>query len=688
MLKTLKFEVEFAHTGKKLSGAHDFEKGMTAITGANESGKSMRLEMFRYAWFGSRALRSQMSTYKTLHVSSQIELSGVVYEVTRSPHSVKLKKGKADLASGTKAVNEAVVRLFGYDLDVFDVSNACLQGEVEALTNKTPVERKKMVDSTIGLDAIDDMIKEYMAEISATNRVIETISANAGVEPIPPEPVTDPLNETELFEAAQKAKTQVARKQAIEVELSVLKCECPQEPEQLSPHTLEELYALRTERDVVKAKAAMIKSELANIRIVDVSPIQMNIVSLKSYLDTQGYEAWDNYNEWKRQHDQHMSKIVTLTADDLNNIMTAYKLIPTHIRIKELENSSVVNCPHCKGDFSLNHSEVETLKQSLPADGFPIEEWIAKAEANGIRSRMMAETQLHMLEEQTKFFAEPKHIEPSFPYLGSKREAESQLANLETQVINVTRAQDLLVEVKNLEEELGGYNTLQIEEKIKQKELDIKAMNEYTAQKDKFEVYGNKVLGYSAELEALKFCEATLEEYTRRWDDLRMYNVQYKNYEAQKATHDKVNQQIIELNASVDQSLRIRKALNELKPKVKSYLLPSLSRVASNFLSEMTNGQRNRIDIDHNFEIMVDGQPVETLSGSGKAVANLSVRLGLGTVLTNKVFSVLFADEVDASMDDERAAYTAQCLRNLTKVFNQIILVSHQKPQADHYIEL
>jgi len=84
-------------------------------------------------------------------------------------------------------------------------------------------------------------------------------------------------------------------------------------------------------------------------------------------------------------------------------------------------------------------------------------------------------------------------------------------------------------------------------------------------------------------------------------------------------------------------------------------------------IAQMTANQRTNVAIDEDFDILVDGQPLNTLSGSGKAVANLAIRIGLGQVLTNKVFSVLMGDEVDASMDDDRAGYTAECLERLTK---------------------
>jgi hypothetical protein len=46
--------------------------------------------------------------------------------------------------------------------------------------------------------------------------------------------------------------------------------------------------------------------------------------------------------------------------------------------------------------------------------------------------------------------------------------------------------------------------------------------------------------------------------------------------------------------------------------------------------------ERQSIVVDEEFDVTVDGQALDTLSGSGKAVANLALRLGLGQVLTNR----------------------------------------------------
>ena len=53
MLRSLSYSVTFPATGHSLAGEFDFAKGMTAISGSNEAGKTMILEMIRYSLWGN-----------------------------------------------------------------------------------------------------------------------------------------------------------------------------------------------------------------------------------------------------------------------------------------------------------------------------------------------------------------------------------------------------------------------------------------------------------------------------------------------------------------------------------------------------------------------------------------------------------------------------------------------------------
>ena len=95
----------------------------------------------------------------------------------------------------------------------------------------------------------------------------------------------------------------------------------------------------------------------------------------------------------------------------------------------------------------------------------------------------------------------------------------------------------------------------------------------------------------------------------------------------------------------------------------------------------MSGGERYQVEIDDDFNIELDGLPINTLSGSGKAVANLALRIALGQILTNRVFSLFMADEVYASMDDDRAASTAESLRRLTPLLKWFLSLTRTRPQ-------
>ena len=63
MITHLRYSVRFKATGRVLAQDLSFGRGLTAITGPNEAGKSFVIEMMRYAFFGSAALRGVGEDY-------------------------------------------------------------------------------------------------------------------------------------------------------------------------------------------------------------------------------------------------------------------------------------------------------------------------------------------------------------------------------------------------------------------------------------------------------------------------------------------------------------------------------------------------------------------------------------------------------------------------------------------------
>src|SRR6266478_1401828 len=99
MLRSLSYSVVFPATGQSLKGELDFEKGMTAISGANESGKTMILEMVRYCLWGTKALRGTAADYKKLFATLSFDVKAVNYKVDRNNGNATLWKGNDKIAA-------------------------------------------------------------------------------------------------------------------------------------------------------------------------------------------------------------------------------------------------------------------------------------------------------------------------------------------------------------------------------------------------------------------------------------------------------------------------------------------------------------------------------------------------------------------------------------------------------------
>jgi DNA repair protein SbcC/Rad50 len=133
MLTKLSYSVTFPTTGRTIAGEFDFKSGFGVITGANEQGKSLIIEVVRWCLFGSAALGGKAEDYKTLRTTLEFSARGQSY-VGIGPTR---RQGDAVLCSGTTPVNKHIPALLGFGLDVFDVACAANQGRAPSLLEPT-----------------------------------------------------------------------------------------------------------------------------------------------------------------------------------------------------------------------------------------------------------------------------------------------------------------------------------------------------------------------------------------------------------------------------------------------------------------------------------------------------------------------------------------------------------------------
>ncbi len=165
-----------------------------------------------------------------------------------------------------------------------------------------------------------------------------------------------------------------------------------------------------------------------------------------------------------------------------------------------------------------------------------------------------------------------------------------------------------------------------------------------------------------------------------QWTAFTKYETDLQNWTA-RCTETETEIEAYKLEVSV---------LTELMAKIKSELLPNVNQVASKLLTLMSDGMHTELELTDDMDILVGGVTVDALSGSGKSIAHLALRLSLAQILTTGVFPVFIADEVDASMTDTRSRLTLEALRlMLTKTVKQLIIISHKTlDDVDHVIQL
>lgn len=689
MINKLIFSVTFASTGKQIKGEHSFTEGMTVITGQNEQGKSLRIEMIRYAFFGTKALRAPLDAYKDLSTCLEIQVKGKTYKLrrTRQEASITDENDKV-LVRGARPVTDYVEqKILGYTMDVFDMTNACLQGQVENLMSKTPAERKRLVDKTIGLDVIDDVEKIVTETLSEFRGKIKALEEDVVEDLVPPILPEDYLNSSELAEEISTRKiNRVEYTSLIKQQEALVKPQPvapPEEEREYNKSTLEDLRNFdetRTRLGNLLAEDGKIRQKIQALEgtFKEVPESKRNFKARHA-----AYSQWLEVDRWQQIKDKIIETPETCkeALDQWRAYEEDQELLKDKNRaqaqLQKLNEETKIHCPSCGHEWSDNDELIRDLDKRLRQikyQGLP----------QPTKSLSYWNNQLSLMKVLGDLGPkpEPDLIREPLENIHADEQALSRSRNLDE-----LRSQVLSDEAKASNEK----QLVDVTNKIQGLEKYLKELQEFTAYLQKLQAYNSVFdalqlnINQFTETHSLDFDTDILEEQLQR---ALSYEKELHTYETLKIRSEAARKKLEAVKAQMQDWENAKAGLRLIKPAVKTYLIPSLSRASSVLVNQMTSGKRTKVEVDENFNVKVDGQDVEELSGSAKAVTNLALRFGLGAVLTHGVFSVFLGDEIDAAMDAERVAATAECVKNLKSNIKQIILVSHRNPESDHKVEL
>jgi exonuclease SbcC len=628
MIHNLRASVTFPINGIHLNVGFSLQPGVTAVTGPNGSGKTFTgSELPRYLLFGKAALRGVADDYKNLTATGTFTIAGKQFLIERAPNKEQISGvDGATLAVGSKAVTAYVEGLFGYGLAVFDICNASTQKNADMFSKMLPAARKRMVDRVVGLSSNETVEKACRAEATTYRREAEALTRQLRAPVQPVEPVSY-LHSTEIEKSLQEGRSQ--RKQADAITARFRPIFQPQEP-----------IVARPDANAIQSLENEQLAYEMNVR--DRRRLQAILNECMTYDPDDWTEdqliAAEARNTALAEIDRRGPK-PTIPMEQLSALNQEWVDYDFALR----QSNEQATCPKCGNTFRTGGElppEPGYTKVGVAAEFRAHEAWKAG---------------------EVKIPAGPKLTPQQIGHARRARLAKERHDATQTELDALPILLDMSEPLKAMRQAAAQWATYDAGMASRERQLEANREAE-------------------KELRALGpvVSQETLDKLGDDLSEARVYEAARAEFDRTKAEFDRLSVEIREKLELAIEFTKGAQALADARATLKAYLAPSLSRVASTLIYEMTNGKLQSVVVDEDMEITVNGQRIETLSGAGVTVANIALRIGLGQVLVANTFSVFLGDEMDSDADDERREATTEAICNLKNQLHQIVLITHR----------
>lgn len=705
-------QIALKNTPKHHNKTFKFTEGLNLIRGENESGKSSILEYIDFALHGSDALRLPVSFYpNNLNVVLHLTINGVEYIINRTPKKAELfiSGSESPIASGTKPVNAEIRKVLGYSRNVFLVSNYSSQDSINYISTLKPAERKRTIDNVVGLTAVETVIAEHKTELTFLNRQQGMVQAQEVLEPNKPKGFKQ-TNTADLIDSCNKQilayQNEVAVQESLKEQHNNLE---KNKPVKLTGLNLSGFIEGLTEQKIAETNSQIsslskqlisVKQELSSLKEV-VKPQEPSKAKIIPNLTD------DYVFKLRRKRQELTTTLDFVTKELLNTIQIKHGYSVLHIEetkkqenlyqdwlaLKKLKASGSVNCNHCGNTVFLAQESISTHYAHVPE----VVEPVVKSSTEMEKHNAFV---IEQTEKRNKLKGEKYQLEAKLASFNQEHPTENQIVEHLEAVSAYTTFEKADVEYKHylerkknlenqcveLEKALNPYRSWYSNEQIEHhrlacKNMELQQKNEQSIQqwqitKDSLKEYIGEDLVNQKRNHILKL-QQDVKGYIENRDSWSTYEQDLNKFNSWKTQLDEVKKEVDSEKLQIE-------TLNLYKQKIKTAILPSVNAVASQWLNRMSEGKHSKIELTDSMDILVNGEPIEALSISGRALGHLSLRMALGQVLTNHVFPVFMADEVDASMRNERGQKVLDALYDTLKgSMKQIIMISHRELEVE-----
>ncbi len=656
----------------------EFPDGVTGVIGLNGVGKSTIFEAVAWALYGSPASRTPVDQIKRTGASPRepcrVELEfifeGNAYKVIRemtgktlSPSAVAYMNSKA-MAKGAGAVTSFIQKTLGMDFKSFSTSVFAKQKELNALSSMNASERRPLILRMLGIDTLDDVIKEINTDRRTKTFLVEKLEVSL-IDPSTGKAKKEVL--TKKIDELEKKRVEVSR------EITILK----ENIEVLRKKVEEQSYNVEVEKQAYE----------------NMNQLYQRLVEEKT--------RYDRYQELKKTSSILEEKIIDRTKQiqTLEEKLGRYRgtsrmLEETNNRIKDLEEKILSSLRSIEQKKTLIKQIDEGIKE-LSEKKKNIEE--LGPDATCPTCERTLDEQYHILVKKYMDKLEEKSLEKTKLLQEIKSEEERHLI-LRKEKMALEKKKDYLQQQQREQERIHS-NILHLNKELSREK------KEYEDKQRVIQKIG-KVSFDSKEYESTQV--ETKQLYQRYQEALRKLNMEKDRLVKTRLQLEKtegrlklVEQEIQGVKEKIKELEETKKridlerkeiqklsSLYEVMTSFRTHLIsrirPALAAYATEFFRELTDGRYEEVELDENYNIMIydNGKPypINRFSGGEEDLANLCLRLAISEVITERsggVFNLLVLDEIFGSQDMIRQQNILRALHALSSKFRQIFLITH-----------
>jgi len=653
----------------------EFPDGIVGIIGLNGVGKSTIFEALAWALYGSIAARTSVSEIKRVGASPsescKVELNflfggndyRVVREVNSKSSNATLVVNGKTIANGSEGVNKYIEKLLGMDYKSFFTSVYAKQKELNVLSAMRPHERRPLILGMLGIDAVDDIIKNIRDDAKNKKNILDRLRI-------------------ELLDENGKPKTEKLRREIEDLtkEKEKISEELHQIEEKLERKE-KELLVLEKKRkekklryeDISKSVEELERRKEKYLRKKnledEIEKIKKKIKERKDRLKVEREKAV-KYEGIEEEIGKVEDKIKEISSklDAIKkerNEKEAFKeykrkeILEIEKRKKEIEKLGPdAKCPTCERVLK-NHyynilEKISKEIKKIEKESSVLSEQIKKIE----EKQDIVEKELDALQKRNKYLSE------------ERRELDKINATIRSLLEEIEEGEKSLVEKSRELEEIKdvSFEKNEYERKIREKN---KVYEEY---------------------------QLVLEEYNNKKDENNRLKLELERAKGNKKL---LEQKIGSIKGQINDLERIKKRIGDetvdleylqllvdimssFRTDLISRIRPMLSAYASEFFERLTDGKYKLIELDedYNIKILDDGKTygIKRFSGGEEDLANLCLRLAISEIVSERAdrqFNFIILDEIFGSQDSIRRQNIIQALNALSSKFRQIFLITH-----------